>query len=182
MFVRSWSPPKTDIYLHVYVQITHKLFSLHILYLHEVKPSTEIWLSNSSCFRKLFVLGLLTAVVLYQRERSPRAEEGSRVFAFTLFPFLSKPQKAHFGSSPTKTSPIVLNGACIERVQEWLCNLGHRFHPGMCILHTLQDSGHWSTPRKPCRVHVFQDLLWLKDLSSRFPSLSVPHEILVFPL
>lgn len=31
----------------------------------------------------------------------------------------------------------------------------HLFHWGTCILHPLQDSGHWSTPRKPCRMHVF---------------------------
>lgn len=44
--------------------------------------------------------------------------EGSRLFAFTLFPFLSNPQKIHFGTSPTKT--FVPRGACKEGVQEQL--------------------------------------------------------------
>lgn len=44
--------------------------------------------------------------------------EGSRLFAFTLFPFLSNPQKIHFGTCPTKT--FVPYGACKEGVQEQL--------------------------------------------------------------
>lgn len=45
--------------------------------------------------------------------------EGSRLFTFTLFPFLSNPQKIHFGTSPTKTW-VVPHGACKEAVQEQL--------------------------------------------------------------
>lgn len=45
--------------------------------------------------------------------------EGSRLFTFTLFPFLSNPQKIHFGISSTKTL-VVPHGAHKVGVQEQL--------------------------------------------------------------
>lgn len=45
--------------------------------------------------------------------------EGSRLFTFTLFLFLSNSQKIHFGTSPTKTL-VLPHGACEEGVEEQL--------------------------------------------------------------
>lgn len=119
-------------------------------------------LNTEICLSKALQSRSPHSCCLVAEEKSRWAEMGSRLLAFTLFPFPPNPQKAHFGISPTKTSPIALNGARKERVQEWLYNLGHHFHHSMCILHTLQDSGHWHTHRKPCKVSVFQDHLWLR--------------------
>lgn len=120
---------------------------------------------------------------LVAEEKSWWAEVRSRLLAYTLFPFPPNPQKTHFGTSPTKTSPIALSGAREERVREWLCNLGHHFHQGMCILRTLQDSGDWRTPRKPSRVRVFQDHLWLRVAVLKVPFFEhSPWDLCISPL
>lgn len=97
----------------VHTNLFHYTFFIHM----RLKPNMEIWLSTSSCSRKLFSPGLLTAVVSH-RGKEPMDTEGSRLFAFTLLPFLSNPQKIHFGTSPTKT--FVPHGAHKEEVQEQL--------------------------------------------------------------
>lgn len=109
--------------------------------------------------------------------------EGSRLFAFTLLPFLSNPQKIHVGTCPTKTS-IVLHGASKEGVQEQLhtsatfSTEAHVFY----ILSKTLDTEVLPESHAECMFFYILYILWVRDLSSRFPSLCIPQEILVFPV
>lgn len=126
MFAWWWSPPTQTSTMFVF-KLHPSPFPLYILYSHEVETEHGNLIKQLIMFEKVFWSWTPHSCCLVAERRSPWAEEGSRLFTCTLFPFLSNPQKAHFGTSPTKTS-IVVNGACKEQAREWLYNLGHCFH------------------------------------------------------
>lgn len=111
-----------------------------------LKPNMEIWLSNSSYFKKLFSAGLLTAGVSEQREGAHWLRGGIGCLLLLCSPSFPTHRKLTLAHSYKNFSNF--NGACKGWVQEWLYNLGHRFHQGMCILHTLQGFGHWKYSQK----------------------------------
>lgn len=70
-------------------------------------------------FQKAFLVLGSSQLLSHSRGKEPMDTEGSRLFTFTLFPFLSNPQKIHFGISSTKTL-VVPHGAHKVGVQEQL--------------------------------------------------------------
>lgn len=65
--------PKPDIYLQIYFQITHKLFSLHILDLHEVETEHGNLIKQLIIFQKTFQCWAPHSWCLRAEGRSPLA-------------------------------------------------------------------------------------------------------------
>lgn len=171
--------PSTDTYLYFHAQITSGFFS-YTFFIIFIKDGNQI--KQLIMFQKAFWSYLPHSCSLVTEGRSTWVEGGTS----WLLSFFSPSFPAHRKLMLASVLWKLLQSYLMEHAKDEYgngCIMWATVSTKACALYILSNTLDTEVlPESQEEYMFFRIFLWLRDLFLGFRSLSIPHEILVFPL